>query len=143
MTSVIPLPADIQQQGGDGLPLADELTVAYDQDGLRPVAEQLCEWITRRWGAACVTALCSSTAGGGGNSSGGDDGGGDPPLLLRRVRLQLQPQGLAGGTEAEAYTILAPAPAPGEAIVSAATLAGDTRGAGARPCGCRIGPLAV
>ncbi|KIY91615.1 hypothetical protein MNEG_16348, partial [Monoraphidium neglectum] len=130
--SIIPLPSDVELQGGSALPLGDELTVEFDHDSLAPVAQQLCDWIRRRWGTACAAAH-SGTGGGGG---GGITGTAAHPPLLHRVLMRLQagpagPNEVPNGADAEAYTLVVSPSAPGVAIITAATLQGANHGAGA------------
>lgn len=129
---VIPLPAEVQLEGAGSLPVAEELSVLYEQDSFRPIAEQLCGWIHQRCGVACTASRCDPT---GGNSSGRTDDNSGAPLLLHRVRLSLH-HSLATapasiGADAEAYSLVVSAPCPQEVRISATALPGICRGAGA------------
>jgi hypothetical protein len=137
---VIPLPLEASFSGGSRLPVcpAAAVEVFAQQSELQPLATWMASWISKRWGLACHTASAEAGPGGGRSPTACPPQAAPLPgrALLRRVRLRVDavPAGrqlrLGESVEAEAYVLSLQPDAPGEALVSAATVAGVARGAG-------------
>jgi hypothetical protein len=124
--------------------------VVAAHESLRPAAELLAGWISRRCSVSCIAASSGEHRPAAAATEAGTPAA--PAALLRLVRLALTADAGGGagdrassspppaydgtksnnsGMESEAYALELPSDAPGEAVITADTLAGANRGAGA------------